>query len=85
MPHHKSCKKRMKTAADSRLRNRAIRTNIKNAIKELRSCKTRAEADGKLTAAISVVDRASQRNIIHRNKAGRIKSQLSVFVNRLSS
>ncbi|MBN2226435.1 MAG: 30S ribosomal protein S20 [candidate division Zixibacteria bacterium] len=75
----------MKTSAEGRLRNRAIRTQIKNAIKDLRACKTRAEADSKLTAAISVVDKASQRNILHRNKAGRIKSQLNIFVNRLSS
>ena len=45
MPYHKSNKKRMKTSALERQRNRARRSDMKSVIKELRGCKTKAEAE----------------------------------------
>lgn len=85
MPQHKSCKKRMKTSASERERNRAIRSHMKRSVKTLESCKTRGEAENLLKDVISIIDRASQKRIIHKNKAARDKSKLVSFVNELSN
>jgi small subunit ribosomal protein S20 len=58
---------------------------MKNAIKELKSCQNRAEAEAKLKEAVSIIDKAAQKNIIHKNKAARDKSQLMNIVRGLSS
>ncbi|UCD18534.1 MAG: 30S ribosomal protein S20 [Candidatus Zixiibacteriota bacterium] len=74
----------MRTSANDRLTNRATRSTMKNLIKELKESKTRADAEEKLKVAISVIDRASQNRVIHRNKAAHIKSQLMSYFNNLS-
>ncbi|HHI03234.1 MAG: 30S ribosomal protein S20 [Candidatus Zixiibacteriota bacterium] len=84
MPSHKSCKKRMKTSQAERMRNRGFRSRMSRVIKELRACTNRADADRKLKNAISIIDKAAQRNIIHKNKAANDKSKLTIFTSRLS-
>ncbi|MFQ5499971.1 MAG: 30S ribosomal protein S20, partial [Candidatus Zixiibacteriota bacterium] len=37
MPNHKSCAKRMKTSAEARIRNRAYRSRLRAAVRELRT------------------------------------------------
>jgi len=83
LPHHKSCKKRMKTSAIQRERNRVVRSNMKKSIKTLRSMQNRAEAEKKLNDVISFIDKASQYRVIHKNKAARDKSKLVSFVHSL--
>ena len=74
----------MKTSQAERMRNRGLRSRMVRAIKDLRACKNRAEADVKLKQAISIIDKAAQHKIIHKNKAGHDKSKLALFTNRLS-
>ncbi len=85
MPQHKSCKKRMKTSEVERERNRALRSQMTKVIKNLRNCKTRAEADAIIGDVTGLIDRASRQNIIHKNKAARDKSRLMAFVKNLSA
>jgi len=47
LPNHKSCAKRMKTSEKERIRNRAFRTTLRVAIKELRSETNKEEATKK--------------------------------------
>lgn len=84
MPHHKSCKKRMKTSVIDRERNRAVRSRMKRSVKALRDCKTRAEAETMVNDVMSVIDKAAQSNVIHKKKAARDKSRLMAMVGRLS-
>ncbi|MCP4704713.1 MAG: 30S ribosomal protein S20 [candidate division Zixibacteria bacterium] len=84
MPSHKSCKKRMKTSLAERLRNRGLRSRMIRAIKDLKACTTREEADTMLKSAVSIIDKAAQHNIIHKNKAGHNKSKLTTFTAGLS-
>jgi len=84
LPHHKSCKKRMKTSVLARERNRSVRSHMKNSIKALRECRTRTEAEAMVKDVMSVIDKAARHNIIHKNKAARDKSRLVSMVNRLS-
>lgn len=80
MPHHKSCKKRIRTSADEQLRNRSARTALKGAIKELKSSQKPEDAAAKYIMAVSNIDKAANKKIIHKNKAARLKSRLAGFV-----
>lgn len=84
MPQHKSCKKRMRTSEDERIRNRALRSQMVKTIKAFKSITTRAEAESQFKEVISIIDRAALKNVIHKNKAARDKSNLYSFVSRLS-
>jgi len=75
----------MRTSEEERLRNRSVRTQMKKVIKDVHDTQNRTEAEGQLRQAFSVIDKASQFNIIHKNKAARDKSRLTAFVRKLSS
>lgn len=75
MPQHKSCIKRMKTSAKSRIRNKAIRTVLRKTLKDFR------EADERKTDQLkgidSIIDKSASKGIIHKNKAARLKSRMA--------
>lgn len=80
MPIIKSAKKRVKTAAKANFRNTRTRRDMREAIKAF----NKAFESGKPTevsklqnAAVSAIDTASKKNVIHKNKAARLKSRLS--------
>jgi small subunit ribosomal protein S20 len=75
----------MKTSALARQRNRAARSDMKSIVKELKACKSRAEAEKIFRDAASTIDRAAGKNLIHKNKAARDKSKLAAFVASLPS
>jgi small subunit ribosomal protein S20 len=74
----------MRTSEDERTRNRALRSQMTKALKNIRQFQTKAEVENHLRDVIAIIDRASQKNIIHKNKAARDKSKLMSFYNRLS-
>ncbi len=74
----------MKTSQAERMRNRSLRSRMNRAIKDLRACTNRADADSKLKNTISIIDKAAQYNIIHKSKAARDKSKLTIFTSKLS-
>ncbi len=83
MPTHKSCAKRVKTSEADRARNRAFRTRLRQAIKEVRSETNPEEAARKLKAATSIIDKAAGYKLIHRRTAARNKSRLAQHVSKL--
>ncbi len=85
MAHHKSAKKRIRQAAKKRLHNRYYKKTARNAIKELRSKTDQAEAAEMLPKVVSMLDRLAKHNMIHKKKAGNLKSKLTKFVNGLAS
>jgi ribosomal protein S20 len=80
VPIIKSAKKRVKIAAKARARNakskRTMREAIKAFTKSLDGGKP-AEVIEAQRQAVSTVDQAVKKNLIHKNKAARIKSRLS--------
>lgn len=79
MPIIKSAKKRVKTAHKAAIRNNKTKRSLKTAIKQLHAsiaggAKTTATD---LSKAQSEVDKAAKKNVIHKNKAARKKSQLA--------
>ncbi len=76
MPVIKSAKKKLKQDIKREKANKIIRLNFKNAVKEAKESKT-AE---KIKKAVQMVDKATKKRIIHKNKAARIKSKLNKLI-----
>ena len=70
----------MKTSQNERLRNRAMKGNMKGALKAVASARTLDEANSLLPKAISMLDQATQSSVIHKNAAARQKSKLYALV-----
>jgi len=83
VPRIKSAKKRMRQAVGATARNRTQRSQLRSAIKKVRSAAA-GEAAEAYAAAIKVIDRAGRKNLIHRNAAARQKSRLARLVAKLS-
>lgn len=78
MAHSKSALKRWRQSIEARDRNRAVksrtRTLLSKALASINSDVDNAEAD--VRAAISALDKAAQKRVIHANAAARGKSRL---------
>ena len=83
MPNHKSCAKRVKTSEAERLRNRALRSTLRAAVKAVRTETSKEEALKKLKTANIVLDKAATYRLIHKKNAARNKSRLAHFVQKL--
>jgi small subunit ribosomal protein S20 len=59
--------------------NRTHRSQLRTAVKKVRSS-TGAEAKAAYAEAVRLLDRAGQKNIIHKNAAARQKSRLAKLV-----
>jgi len=87
LANHKSAIKRAKQSLNKQMRNRAARTRVKNVTKQVRAAvdsKNREAAETALNKAKSVIHRAAAKGAIHKNKAWRKVSRLSVRVAALS-
>jgi small subunit ribosomal protein S20 len=88
MAEHLSVKKRTRQDKVRNLRNRSRRSNLRSTVKKVFTSITDnnpEQAQASLKEAISALDRAALKNIIHKNNAARKKSQLMRKVNALAS
>ena len=83
MANHKSAIKRIRRNEAVRLRNRHQHKTARNAVKRLRTTTDVAEAKQLLPNVVSMIDKLAKKNIIHKNKAGNLKSSLMKHVNSL--
>ncbi len=84
MANHKSAIKRIRSNNAKRELNRYQHKTARTIIKNVRTAKTKAEAEPMLKIAFNAVDKLAKKNIIHKNKAGNLKSSLQRHVNALS-
>lgn len=80
MANTKSSKKDIRRTAKKTLRNRETRSALKTHIKKSRVATTAGEAptiQSALVNAVSALDKAAQRGIIHKNQAARRKSRIA--------
>lgn len=84
MAHHKSALKRIRSNETRKLRNRYYGKTMRNAIRTFRSLTSKEEASASLPKLVSLIDKNAKRNVIHKNKAGNLKSKLTNLVNSLS-
>lgn len=80
MPHHKSCKKRVKTSEKARVANREIKSRINTATKKVAKADSKESAQEALKTAYSVLDKAVKVNVLHKKNAANKKSKLSAKV-----
>jgi small subunit ribosomal protein S20 len=73
-----------RTAERKRLRNRLVNRSVKTSIVKARSSANAGEEAAKQKAmlAVSNIDKAVSKGIIHRNKAARLKSDLMKKLNK---
>lgn len=79
----KSGIKRVEIAERNRQRNVAVKSEVKTRIKQVLTATTSPDGDAKTVSvtAISAIDRAARKGVIHPNKAARLKSRMMKRVN----
>ena len=83
MANHKSAIKRIRSSETKKLRNKYQHKSTRTVIKKLEQETKKASAVKKLPEAVSMIDKLSKNNIIHKNKAANLKSKLTKKVNSL--
>jgi len=81
MPVTKSAKKKLRKDKARTQENKKIENLFKSAVKKAQKSKT----EKVVKDAIRLIDKAVKKNIIHRNKASRLKSRLSKSVSKKPS
>ncbi|WGH26412.1 MAG: 30S ribosomal protein S20 [Candidatus Bostrichicola ureolyticus] len=81
MANNKSSIKRIRKNKIIRLRNKYYHKSTRTAIKKF---KNDTDTD-KYSTIVSMLDKLSKKNIIHRNKAARLKSKLAKMIKAHSS
>lgn len=85
MPNHKSSKKRVRQNQKRRMINRGSRSRLRTSIRDLRTVITGGpgeELNNQLASTVSVIDKAVQKGVLHKNAAARHKSRLTVSANQ---
>jgi len=86
LAHHKSAIKRIRQTETKRVRNRSVNSTMRSAVRKLELViqeQKKTEAQNLLQTTVSIIDRAVNKGIIHRNKAARSVSRLTRKVKSL--
>ena len=86
MANIKSQKKRIVTAEKARQRNKAVRSELKTAVKSVRAAVDANDAEAAQAAANKasrLLDKAASKGIIHKNQAADRKSGVQRLANTL--
>ena len=83
MANHKSSEKRIRQTATKRVHNRLYHKTARNAVKALRNTNEKSAAEALLPKVSSMLDKLAKMHIIHKNKAGNLKSSVQLHVNSL--
>ena len=87
MANTKSAKKRINVIAKRTLRNKMIKSRTKTAVKKVYAAAgggSPVELKAVLSSAVSSIDRAASKGVLHKNTASRKKSRLMRMVNKAS-
>ena len=86
VPNIKSQKKRVKTNEKARIRNKAVRSELKTAVKDVRvavDAKDATKAQEAANKACRLLDKAASKGIIHKNQAAERKSGVQKLANTI--
>ena len=84
MANHKATKKDIRQSLKRRDRNRYYGKTTRNAIRALLATTDKAQAMESMPKVISMMDKLAKRHVIHKNKAGNLKSGIAKKVNALA-
>ena len=85
MPNTKSAKKRLRQTEVRRDRNKAVKSALRSQLRKVREAVQAGDvstAESEMQVATKRLDRAGQKNIIHRNKAARTKSRFQKLIKK---
>ncbi|MCS6844657.1 MAG: 30S ribosomal protein S20 [Caldilineales bacterium] len=85
MANHRSALKRIRSSERKRQRNRIVRGRARTFVKKAKlyiAAGNTAEAEAAVIAAISALDKAAEKGVIHKNNAARRKSRLMRALNK---
>ncbi|MBU0996277.1 MAG: 30S ribosomal protein S20 [Proteobacteria bacterium] len=83
MANHKSAIKRARQDEKKRSRNKTVKTQMKNAVKSVRTAAAEKKGDSLtiLQQAQAVIDKSAKKGVIHKNAAARKISRLAKLIN----
>ncbi len=84
MANHKATKKDIRQSEKRRDRNRYYGKTTRNAIRRLLAGTDKAAVAAELPKVMSMIDKLAKRNVIHKNKAGNVKSGIVKRVNAMA-
>ncbi len=84
MANHKSSVKRVRQTKVRTLHNRYYAKTMRNALKKIRTSEDKDEVKELYPKVCSMLDKLAKRNVIHKNKAGNLKSKITKRVNAMS-
>ena len=83
MANHKSAIKRVRSNDKKRLLNRYQHKTTRNSIRDFKEISKKKEALKSFPKIVSLIDKLSNKNIIHANKASNLKSKLAEHLAKL--
>ncbi len=84
MANHKSALKRIRQSEARKMYNRYYAKTMRNAVRKFRKLTDKKEAEEQLPKLTAMIDKLAKRGIIHKNKAGNLKSKAAKFTNHLA-
>jgi len=88
MPSRKSAFKRLRSDEKKRLRNKNVKSSVRTYVKKVLTAIEQKDTDSiktLLPIANSKLDKASKKNVMHKNTVGRKKSSLAKKANEVLS
>ena len=85
MADHKASEKRIRQIKTRTLRNRYAAKTMRNALKKIRLSEDASEVKTLFPKVCAMLDKLAKRNVIHKNKAGNLKSKIAKRVNAMSA
>ena len=84
MANHASAIKRLRASETKRVRNHYQEKTLRSSVKKLRNSTAKSEATPLYNKVASMLDKLVKKNILHKNKAGNLKSSLSKKIKTLA-
>ena len=83
MANHKSALKRIRQNEKRRVHNKFFAKTMRNALRDFRALTEKKEAEERFPKMASLIDKLVKKNIIHKNKAGNLKSKMAKQVSTM--
>lgn len=84
MAYHQSAIKRIRQTETRTVHNRYYSKTMRNAVRKFRLLTDKKEAAEQLPKLHAMIDKLAKRGMIHKNKAGNLKSGITKFAHNLS-
>lgn len=84
MANHQSALKRIRQNETRKLRNRYYAKTMRNAVRKYRELTDKKEAQDSLPKLYEMIDKLAKKGVIHKNKAGNLKSKITKYANGIA-